>query len=413
VKVVIATDKFKGSLSALQAARAMERGVLDADPASQVVTCPMADGGEGTVESVVAATGAEVREEQVEGPLPGQQVKARWAYLPPGTLEGLGPEQSTSGPLGLLAPREATAVIEMAQASGFSMVPPERRDPLVTTTFGTGQVIGAALDAGCRQIVVGVGGSATVDGGTGMARALGYRFLDGRGEEVPQGGGALGLIRSIDTDGKDGRLEGATLLVASDVDNPLVGAEGAAGVYGPQKGASGSDVESLDSGLANLGRLIESGMGVRVLDLPGGGAAGGLGAGLVAFCGAEIVSGVLLVASVVGLQGKVRSADLVLTGEGSYDSQTARGKTPAGVAAIAREAGVPAVIIAGRVVAEADFEPGAGVAVFTVCPGPMGEAEAMENAAELVRIAARRLMTVMGIGAMICKRKEAGGDEKG
>jgi glycerate kinase len=398
MRVVIASDKFKGSLSAPEAAAAMAAGVRDVLPEAEVVVCPMADGGEGTVEAVAAATGAEVRVQEVSGPLPGQLVSARWDYLLGGRL----PRMDTGSRVASsLDPEATTAVLEMAQASGFSLVPAARRDPYVTTTLGTGQLVRAALDAGCSQIVVGVGGSATVDGGTGMARALGYRFLDGDGSEVPPGGGSLEMIRSIDTAQRDERLDGATVLVASDVDNTLIGPQGAARIYGPQKGANPDQVEGLDRGLANLGSLIKSELGVNVVEMRGAGAAGGLGAGLVAFCGARIVSGVALVAEIVGLGEKLRGADLALTGEGSFDSQTAHGKTPAGVASMASETGVPTVILAGRVATGAIEDLGEDVAVFSVCPGPMDEAEAMARAAETVRSGTARLMILLKLGARL------------
>jgi glycerate kinase len=385
LKVVVAPDKFKGSLSAVEAARAMADGVTDAEPAAEVVVCPMADGGEGTVEAIAEATGAEVRDEEVNGPLPGQSVTARWALLPPGSLKA---------PL-LLS--EKTAVIEMAQASGLWLVPPDKRDPFVTTTLGTGQLIKVAIEAGCRQVIVGVGGSATVDGGIGMATALGYRFLDEEGREIPPGSGSLERIGSIDSSGSDPRLTETTFIVACDVDNPLVGDEGAAVVYGPQKGATPQQVAALERGLERLGELVEAQLGVRVLELPGAGAAGGLGAGLVAFCGARITSGVELVAEITGLREKIESADLVLTGEGSFDSQSARGKAPAGVARIAREMGVPAVILAGQIKGDTGAALGTGIAAFSLVPGPMELDAAMRDAAGLIRSGTVRLMRLLAL----------------
>ena len=385
MKVVVAPDKFKGSLTAVEAARAMADGVTDAEPRAEVVVCPMADGGEGTVTAIASATGAQVREEEVSGPLPGQIVTARWASL------------SSSALKNPLLQAEKTAVIEMAQASGLWLVPPDKRDPFVTTTLGTGQLIRAAIDAGCRRVIVGIGGSATVDGGTGMASALGYRFLGEDGREVPPGGGSLERIGSIDSSGRDPELSGTELLVACDVDNPLVGDEGAAAVYGPQKGATPEQVAALERGLQRLGELIEAQLGVEVLKAPGAGAAGGLGAGLVAFCGARITSGVELVAEVVGLREKIIGADLVLTGEGSFDAQSARGKAPVGVARIAREMGVPAVILAGQLVGDAGADLGPGVAAFPVAHGPMDLDTAMREAAGLVRSGTSRLVRLLAL----------------
>jgi glycerate 2-kinase len=392
MRVVIAPDKFKGSMTAVEAARAMSAGVLSVDPAAQVVLCPMADGGEGTVESVVAATGAEEREALVSGPLDGQRVSARWAFIPAGSLA----EKRDGGEHpGLLDPGVDTAVIEMAQSSGLWLVPEAGRDPMATSTVGTGQLIREAMDAGCRQIIVGIGGSGTVDGGTGMATALGYRFLDMEGRPLEPTGASLERVASIDIGGRDNRLSGVEFIVASDVDSPLVGEDGAARVFGPQKGATPPQVDCLERGLRQLGELIESEMGVRVLDLPGAGAAGGLGAGLVAFCGARMTSGVHLLAELSGLTGKIPGADLVLTGEGSFDRQTSRGKAPAGVAGIAAGLGVPVVIVAGRLAGGVDSSPGEGVSSYCFLPGPMDLADAMANAQELLEAGTARLVRLL------------------
>lgn len=388
MRVVVAPDKFKGSLTAAEAAEAMREGVLDADPTAEVVICPMADGGEGTVEALAQAMGAVMRVAEVEGPLPGQRVTARWALIEPGG----------SHLPGGLSGAEPTGVIEMAQASGFSLLPGGEGDPYLATTRGTGELMIAAIDAGCTRLVVGVGGSATVDGGTGMAEALGYRMLDRDGAEVAPGGGALGRIAAIDAAGRDTRLERLEVLVASDVDNPLTGDQGAARVYGPQKGATPGQVERLDRGLENLGRLMKRDLGVDVSKMPGAGAAGGLGAGLVAFCGARIVSGVELVSGLVGLEEKIRGADLVLTGEGSFDSQTARGKAPAGVVTAAAREGVPAVVVAGRLEGSGVELPVGRTAVFSVSPGPMAESEAISRAAELLRDGTARMMRLLELG---------------
>lgn len=388
MRIVIAPDKFKGSLSAVEVAEAIAEGVRLTQKDADLEVCPMADGGEGTVEALAAATGAQIRSARVRGPLPGQQVDARWAYLPASSagLTTVGGEVS-----GLLQPGEPSAVIEMAQASGFSLVPEGSRDPMTANTWGTGELIVDALDAGCHQVIVGIGGSGTVDGGTGMAAALGFRFLDKDGNELAPGGGSLERISSIDASGRESRLTGTRFIVASDVDNTLTGPEGAARVFGPQKGATPEQVEALDRGLANLGRLLKE-RGMDVVDLPGAGAAGGLGAGLAAFCGASIVSGARLIAAVTGLAERVAGADLVLTGEGAYDGQTARGKTPAGVAEIAREAGVPVVIVAGSVSVGTALE---GVPAFSVVPGPMSLSDAMLEARLLVVSGTARLMELL------------------
>jgi glycerate kinase len=388
MRIVIAPDKYKGSLSAAEVAAAMARGIRRSLPAAEIIICPMADGGEGTLESVEQNAGAEPRRAEVAGPLPGQTVTARWAYVPAGAVVEKG--QAGELPAGLLRPDEPAAFIEMAQASGFELVPPGRGDPMAATTFGTGQLIAGAMDAGCTQIIVGIGGSATVDGGTGMASALGFRFLDAEGNPLPGGGGSLGRIRSIDAAGRDPRLALTRFLVASDVDNPLTGPDGAARIFGPQKGASVEQVEELEAGLANLGSLLKD-RDIDIVDLPGAGAAGGLGAGLVAFCGASIVSGVRLVASLAGLKARMMGADLVITGEGSYDSQTARGKTPAGVAELASEAGVPVVIIAGTLKATDTAAP-----AFSIIDRPMTLEEAMRDAAGLIESFTANLARVLG-----------------
>jgi len=390
MKILVAPDKFKGSLTANDVAGAMAEGIILAVPEARVVICPVADGGEGTVDVVAAATGARERHKTVQGPMPRQEVEARWAYLPPGALD----ESVLEGELpGMLNAGEPAAVIEMAQASGHSLVEGVL-DPLSANTVGTGELIIEALDSGCRQIVVGMGGSGTVDCGMGMAVALGYRFLDAGGEELPPGGAFLESVRSIDVTGSDPRLAETTFFAAYDVENPLLGEQGAAEVYGPQKGASWEQVKALERGLANAGGILAREFNADVIEFTGAGAAGGLGAGLVAFCGAGLVNGFDFVAAVIGLREKARAVDLVLTGEGSFDSQTMRGKAPAGVVAIASEAGVPVVIVAGRL--QGDLRAGRdGVAEYCVVPGPIDPEEAMRDASGLVRSGTERLMRLV------------------
>ncbi len=335
MKVVIAPDSFKETLSAVEVARAIAARVAEAAPDAEIDLCPMADGGEGTVEAMVAATGGEFRTADVFGPL-GEPRRARFGLLAGG----------------------ATAVIEMAAAAGLALVPPEKRAPLLTTTFGVGCLIRAALDAGARKLVVGLGGSATVDGGAGCAQALGVVFIDTGGAGSPCGlaGGGLATIGHIDMSGRDPRVAGADIRVACDVTNPLTGPEGAAAVYGPQKGATPAMVEQLEAGLANLAEVIRGDLGVDVEHLPGAGAAGGLGAGLVAFASAKLESGIAIVAEAVGLAGRVAGADLVITGEGRLDGQTAAGKLPVGVAELASAVGVPTVCIPGQATPDAPRE---------------------------------------------------------
>jgi glycerate 2-kinase len=388
MKVVIAPDKFKGSLSAPEAAESMARGVRLSCPSARIVLCPVADGGEGTVEAVAAATGAELMTVTVKGPLPSQRVEASWAYLPAGA------------PAGAVICREGicrearTAVVEMAKASGISLIPEGMLDPMRASTVGTGELIKEALDRDCEQLVIGIGGSGTVDGGTGMAAALGYRFLDASGEELEPGGGTLEEIADIDIDGVDPRVAGTSFVVASDVANPLLGPDGAAAVYGPQKGASVEQVEALQRGLENLTLVMRERLGVDVSGIPGSGAAGGLGAGLVAFCGARITGGFDLIAELTGLEELAVGADVILTGEGAYDSQTESGKAPCGVAAMGRRLGVPVVILAGRV-NETGVEASRGRAAFCILPGPTAPEEAMAEAADLVASGTARLMRLL------------------
>ncbi len=370
-RVVVAPDSFKGSATARVAAEALARGLRRALPGVQVETVPMADGGEGTVEAVVEATGGRYVRTRVVGPL-GEPVWARFGIVGDGS----------------------TAVIEMASASGLPLVPPHRRNPMVTTTFGTGELIRAALDEGVRRILVGIGGSATVDGGAGAAQALGVGLLDAEGRPLGFGGGELGRLARIDMAGRDPRLAEVEVLVACDVTNPLYGPEGAAAVYGPQKGATPEMVALLDRHLRHLADLIRRDLGVDVSTLPGGGAAGGLGAGLVAFCGARLLPGVQLVMEAVRLQERLAGADLVVTGEGAIDRQTRFGKTPAGVGLLARRLGVPAVAVVGTIGDDVDEEvlQACGLdAVLSMVPGPMALDEAMARSEQLLERAGERL----------------------
>ena len=364
-RVVVAPDSFKGSLSAVRAAEAMERGVLAAWGDAQVLKIPIADGGEGTVEALVGATGGRFETRTVRGPL-GQPVDARWGVLGDGR----------------------TAVIEMAAASGITLVPRDRRDPRVATTFGTGQLLRAALDAGFRRIVVGIGGSATNDGGAGMARALGVRFIDGRGEPLPEGGAALARLVSVELSAVDPRLAGTEILVACDVDNPLTGPRGASAVYGPQKGATPAVVAELDAALERYARVAREATGRDVASLPGAGAAGGLGAGLLFFTPARLVPGIDLVLDSTRFDDHVRGAALVIVGEGRTDHQTAMGKAPVGVARVAMRHGVPVLLVSGSLGpgAEEVLAHGVGRLVQAAPPG-MPIEEAMTRAAELLELA--------------------------
>ena len=340
MRVVVAPDKFEGSLSAGQAAAAIEAGLRRARPDAEVVRLPLGDGGAGTLEALVASGFGRVPV-TATGPT-GEPVAAAIAVD--------GPETGTTG-----GPPDPRAFVEMAEASGLKRLPGGRRAPLEATTYGTGELLAAALDHGAREIVLGIGGSATTDGGAGMAAALGARLLDQAGAGLPPGGAALLRLARIDVSGLDPRLREARVTVASDVDNPLTGPEGAAHVYGPQKGAGPDDVLLLDSALRRYARVLADDLGRDVAAIPGAGAAGGLGAGAIAFLGAELRTGIELVLELVGFEEAVDGADLVITGEGKLDAQSLRGKAPVGVARAAAAHGVPVVAVAG-VVEVADRE---------------------------------------------------------
>jgi glycerate 2-kinase len=327
VRVLVAPDKFKGTLTAEQAAEAIARGWERGDPSAEVEAVPMADGGEGTLDALVAALGGQRFTETVSGPL-GDPVRAEFAVIPSG-----------EGSLG---------VVEMARASGLALISPARRDPRRTTTRGTGELILAACRRGVERVLVCIGGSATNDGGAGMAQAVGVRVLDRYGRDLRPGGAALLELATIDMSGLDASVARATFVVATDVDNPLAGPHGASAVYGPQKGASPEDVALLDSALGHLAAVIHRDLGLDVRDTPGAGAAGGLGAGLIAFLGARLRPGVDVVMEAVRLRERLEKADLVVTGEGTFDEQSLHGKAPAGVLRAAAEFGRPAVVLCGQ-----------------------------------------------------------------
>lgn len=325
MRIVLAPDSFKESLTAGQVCRALEAGLRVALPRAEFVHVPMADGGEGTVQSLVDATGGSLRTTTVTGPL-GSPVEATWGLLGDGL----------------------TAVIEMAEASGLALVPTEQRDVRRATTRGTGELLLAALDEGVQHVVLGIGGSATNDAGAGLAQALGARLLDSEGEELPPGGSALARLARLDVSSLDPRLASTTIEVACDVTNPLCGPQGASAVYGPQKGADPDCVAELDAALARFAQVVRRDLGREVAERPGAGAAGGLGAGLLAFAPhCELRPGIGIVIERSGLADALQGASLVVTGEGRMDAQTRFGKTPQGVAAAAQRAGVPAIGIAG------------------------------------------------------------------
>ena len=313
MRLVIAPDSYKGSLTAVEVAHIIAQAFQRVFLTAEIIKVPMADGGEGTVEAFLTAVGGEKCFVQVTGPL-GERVDSFFGILKDGQ----------------------TAVIEMAAASGLPLVPEEKRNPLVTTTYGTGELIKAALDQGCKKIIVGLGGSATNDGGAGMAQALGVGLFNQEGVNLAFGGCNLRDLARIDISGLDPRIKETEIVAACDVDNPLCGPAGASAVFGPQKGADPEMVEQLDHALAHFGWKVHEQIGVDILNLPGAGAAGGLGGGLVGFLGAKLKPGIDIITEITGLEKMMAGADLVITGEGQTDFQTARGKAPAGIARLAK-----------------------------------------------------------------------------
>ncbi|HWR29949.1 MAG TPA: glycerate kinase [Negativicutes bacterium] len=375
MRVVVAPDSYKGSVSAIGVAAALERGVLKIFPAAEVCKIPIADGGEGTVEAMVAATGGQLMSARVTGPL-GEALTAHWGILGDG----------------------ATAVIEMAAASGLPLVPKEKRDPRITTTYGTGELIKAALDAGLSRIIIGIGGSATNDGGTGMAKALGAKFLSKEGTELPPGGGSLKNLTRIDMTGLDARLQKTEITVACDVDNPLCGARGASAVFGPQKGATPEMVQELDAALLHFAQCAKAATGREVAGLAGAGAAGGLGAGLMFFTPAKLKPGVEIVLDAVNFAEIVKTAAFVITGEGRTDFQTAYGKAPVGVAKVAKQFNAPVFCISGGLGDGADDVLTQGIdATMSICSRPLSLEECMQDGALLIEEAAARLCRVLRV----------------
>jgi glycerate kinase len=374
---VIAPDSYKGSLSALAVASAMEQGILRVFPAASVDKVPIADGGEGTVAALVAATDGKVFSTPVAGPL-GDTVHAEWGVFGDGK----------------------TAVIEMAAASGLPLLLPDRRDVLNACTWGTGELVRAALDKGAERIIIGIGGSATNDGGMGFIRALGAKFLDASGADLPPGGAALAKLARIDLAGLDPRLAKVEILVACDVDNPLCGPRGASAVFGPQKGADPAKVAALDAALGHYARIAVAATGkTHVAETPGAGAAGGLGAGLLFFTGARLMPGVTLVLDATRFDARVQSADLVFTGEGCTDFQTVFGKAPVGVAGAAKKHGKPVICLSGGLGKGAEDVYSHGIDVLgSITPGPMSLEECMKNGAALLADATERVCRALRAG---------------
>ena len=376
LRIVIAPQAFKQSVAARAAALAIQRGVLQAVPDADTVLIPVADGGDGTLAALIDTTAGLYFTTPVTGPL-GDEITAQWGVMGDGQ----------------------TAVIEMALASGLALIPDDRRNPGVATTYGTGQLIAAALDAGYTRIIVGLGGSATNDGGTGMASALGVRFLDAAGNELPPGGAALANLAHIDTSGAHPALSAATLIGATDVTNPLCGDTGASAIFGPQKGATPAMVAELDACLSNLARVIQADLGFDVLETPGTGAAGGLGAGLIAFAGCDLRSGIDMVCDALDFDRHAANADLVITGEGRADRSTAFDKAPVGIARRSKAPGVPTLLLAGSLGPgyETLYQHGID-AIIPIAEEPTTLESSLQSGAELLERAAERALRLYYLG---------------
>ncbi|KRP76564.1 glycerate kinase [Pseudomonas lactis] len=377
MKIVIAPDSFKDSLSAAGVAQAIAGGWAQVWPDAHVLQCPMADGGEGTVDAVLAACKGELRRQTVRGPL-GDSVEARWGWLAD----------------------SHTAMIEMAEASGLQLVAPGQRDACSSTTYGTGELIRAALDAGAQRIILAIGGSATNDGGAGAMQALGVQLLDSERQPLPAGGLALARLAHISLEQLDPRLAQVRFEIAADVNSPLCGPHGASSIFGPQKGANPEQVAQLDAALGHFADHCAQVLRRDVRDEPGSGAAGGLGFAAKAFLAAQFRPGVEVVAELVSLDEAVRGADLVITGEGRFDAQTLRGKTPFGVARIAQRHGVPVIVIAGTLGDGYEQMYAHGVdAAFALPSGPMSLEQACHEAPRLLRERASDIARVWRLAA--------------
>ncbi len=370
LKIVIAPDSFKGSLSAFEAAKAIEKGVKKARPDAETVLVPVADGGEGTLDSLVSATDGRKVQVNVKGPL-RKIVQAEYGVLGD----------------------EKTCVIEMASASGLCLIEPSQLNPFITTTYGTGELIKKALDNGFRKFILAIGGSATNDGGAGMLQALGMKLLDADGQSIRFGGGALRELAQIDASEFDTRIAESEFLIASDVQNPLVGRHGASYVFGPQKGATLEMVDQLDQNLEHYADLVEKLTGIRLHEMPGAGAAGGIGGAFQAFFPSEMRRGIDIVVEYTGLKEKLIGAECVFTGEGQIDFQTASGKTPMGVAQEAKKHGIPVFALAGSIGQGIDILYEHGItSVHSIVNGPMALEEAMNRGAELLEQTAEQVI---------------------
>ncbi|EGT3574051.1 glycerate 2-kinase [Citrobacter amalonaticus] len=376
MKIVIAPDSYKESLSATEVAQAIEKGFREIFPDAQYVSVPVADGGEGTVEAMIAATHGSAHSALVTGPL-GEKVNASWGMSGDGK----------------------TAFIEMAAASGLALVPPEKRNPLITTSRGTGELILQALDSGASNIIIGIGGSATNDGGAGMVQALGAKLCDANGTEIGYGGGSLNTLNTIDVSGLDPRIKQCAIRVACDVTNTLVGEQGASRIFGPQKGATEPLILELDRNLAHYADMIKKSLGMDVRNVPGAGAAGGMGAALMAFLGAELKSGIEIVTQALNLEEHIHDCTLVLTGEGRIDSQSIHGKVPVGVASVAKKYHKPVIGIAGSLTRDVGVVHQYGIdAVFSVLTSIGTLEEAFRGAFDNIYRASRNIAATLAVG---------------
>ena len=373
MKIIIAPDSFKGSVSAIEVAESMQKAVLSVDLSAKTVIMPVADGGEGTIDAIATCVPATIHETEVSGPM-GHKAIAKYAIL----------EDSE------------TAVIEMAQASGLPMVPSDERNPLLATTYGTGQLMKDALNRGCKKMIIGIGGSATNDGGAGVLMALGASFKDAEGKELEFGGGALANLAEIDMSNFDSRIFNVDITVACDVTNPLTGENGASHVYGPQKGATPEMVKQLDAALAHFAMVSAQEIGEDYSTYPGTGAAGGLGFALIAYCKAKFAAGIDIVLDVTGFEEELKDADLVLTGEGRIDGQSVQGKVLYGIGTRAKEKGVPVIAIGGAVREDSEALLDYGItSMFSIANGPMSLEYAMENGSNLIYQITKNVMRVV------------------
>jgi glycerate 2-kinase len=378
MKIVVAPDSFKGSMLSADASRSIQKALLEIDSTIEVVNLPMADGGEGTVDAILAAVGGEKIIKTVEDPL-GRPVEAAFGWIK----------------------SQKTAVVETAAASGLPLLHESERNPYLASTYGTGQLIKSALDQGAETIILGIGGSATVDGGTGCFQALGVKFMNAIGGEMKMCGGNLRGVERIDLSELDDRLKDVTFIVASDVTNPLLGEEGAVAVFGPQKGVKKAELPVFEEGMTHYAAVISKATGRSLINEPGSGAAGGFGFSLQSFLNVELKSGFTLISEIGKLELHIASADLVITGEGKMDTQSLYGKVPIGVARLARKYKVPVVAFSGQIAGDMKAYKKEGLSlVFPIVDEPMLLSEAMEIGEELLYKASKRLMEAIKIGGL-------------